>query len=147
MNLKVITPQGGFAVLGDSLASIVEFIKAPPWVVDSVQAWYANEPEKPITVHFAPGYAVVVDAQGMQPSSPTVENDDSDEIDRKASLFSDYHKDFFGVRPDVSGMSREDRAKAYDAITDEIKQFKRTAEGRAFLRSRGWIVDSPAGET
>lgn len=55
-------------------------------------------------------------------------------------LFSDYHKDLFGYRPDCRGMSPEECAAGYDRVAEAHAAMLRTPEGRAQLRADGWNV-------
>jgi uncharacterized protein YbcI len=59
----------------------------------------------------------------------------------KAELVSDYHKDFYGVRPDnLRNMSFEERVALYNRITKEHEAMQKTPEGRALLTQRGWSL-------
>jgi hypothetical protein len=59
--------------------------------------------------------------------------------------FSDFHKDFFGFRPRYATpeqwRSREYLEAAINAIHDQMDRMKETAEGRAELRSQGWVIE------
>jgi len=57
----------------------------------------------------------------------------------KLSLYSDFHKDVFGIRP--SHPATEDEMVAiYDAAVAELEQRRSTPAGRAALREEGWSV-------
>ncbi len=60
------------------------------------------------------------------------------EISRKVSLFSDYHKDFYGYRPNTTGWSREKIVEAYDQLQTEREAMTKTLEGRSELRRNCW---------
>lgn len=59
-----------------------------------------------------------------------------------ASYFSDYYKDVHGVRP--RWIDHTDRVAIIDGIQSldrYMDNMKSTPEGRAFLRSEGWVVE------
>lgn len=63
--------------------------------------------------------------------------------EEKLRLLSDYHKDFYGWRPDTSRMTEDEILAAWDKITAEFEEKKKTPEGRQWLRDRHWCVDEP----
>lgn len=65
---------------------------------------------------------------------------------QKLSLFSDYHKDFCGWRPDTSRMTEDEILDAWDNIDKEFAALKATKEGREKLRVRGWSVLPELGD-
>jgi hypothetical protein len=68
-------------------------------------------------------------------------------VEELQSYFSDFHKDFFGFRPRYATpeqwRSREYLEAAINAIHNTMDKMKLTAEGRAELRSNGWVIDEP----
>lgn len=73
-----------------------------------------------------------------EPLSKTMTNED------KAAIVSDYHKDFYGVRPDRNWMASatvDELAGLYDKISKEFAEKKSTPEGREQLRAQGWKID------
>ena len=68
-------------------------------------------------------------------------------VEELQGYFSDFHKDFFGFRPRYATpeqwRSREYLEAAINAIHDSMDKMKMTAEGRAELRSNGWVIDDP----
>jgi hypothetical protein len=66
-------------------------------------------------------------------------------IDELQSYLSDFHKDFFGFRPRYATpeqwRSREYLEASINAIHNTMDKMKETAEGRAELRSQGWVVE------
>jgi hypothetical protein len=66
-------------------------------------------------------------------------------VEELQSYFSDFHKDFFGFRPRYATpeqwRSREYLEAAINAIHNTMDKMKLTAEGRAELRSNGWVID------
>ena len=68
-------------------------------------------------------------------------------IDELQSYLSDFHKDFFGFRPRYATpeqwRDREYLEASINAIHNTMDKMKLTSEGRAELRSAGWVVDEP----
>ena len=68
-------------------------------------------------------------------------------IDELQSYLSDFHKDFFGFRPRYATpeqwRDREYLEASINAIHNTMDKMKLTSEGRAELRSSGWVVDEP----
>ena len=68
-------------------------------------------------------------------------------IDELQSYLSDFHKDFFGFRPRYATpeqwRDREYLEAAINAIHNQMDRMKATPEGRAELRSAGWVIDEP----
>jgi hypothetical protein len=67
------------------------------------------------------------------------------DVEELQSYFSDFHKDFFGFRPRYATpeqwRSREYLEAAINAIHNTMDKMKLTAEGRAELRSNGWVIE------
>jgi hypothetical protein len=68
-------------------------------------------------------------------------------VEELQGYFSDFHKDYFGFRPRYATpeqwRSREYLEAAINAIHNTMDKMKLTAEGRAELRSNGWVIDEP----
>jgi hypothetical protein len=68
-------------------------------------------------------------------------------VEELQGYFSDFHKDFFGFRPRYATpeqwRSREWLEAAINAIHNTMDKMKLTAEGRAELRSQGWVIEEP----
>ena len=66
-------------------------------------------------------------------------------VEELQGYFSDFHKDFFGFRPRYATpeqwRSREYLEAAINAIHNTMDRMKETAEGRAELRSQGWVIE------
>jgi hypothetical protein len=66
-------------------------------------------------------------------------------VEELQSYLSDFHKDFFGFRPRYATpeqwRSREYLEAAINAIHNQMDRMKATYEGRAELRSRGWVIE------
>lgn len=56
----------------------------------------------------------------------------------KLEVYSDYHKDVFGFRPNC--ITDAQRIAAYDAASAYLTRLKSTRSGRAKLRASGWII-------
>lgn len=65
-------------------------------------------------------------------------------VEELQGYFSDFHKDFYGFRPRYATpeqwRSREYLEAAINAIHNTMDKMKETFEGRAELRSQGWII-------
>jgi predicted deacylase len=65
-------------------------------------------------------------------------------VEELQGYFSDFHKDFFGFRPRYATpeqwRDREYLEAAINAIHNKMDAMKETHEGRAELRSQGWVV-------
>jgi hypothetical protein len=66
-------------------------------------------------------------------------------VEELQSYLSDFHKDFYGFRP-RSATPEQWRDRAYleasiNAIHDTMDSMKETPEGRAELRSQGWVIN------
>ena len=69
-------------------------------------------------------------------------------VEELQGYFSDFHKDFYGMRPRFATpeqwRSREWLESSINAILDAMDRMKETPEGRAELRRQGWVIDEPA---
>lgn len=138
MKLHIITPTGAFRIEGSDSTSIINLISAPPWVATAIKSWLENDGQGEHTVHFAPGYAVIVPQDEQREL-------EQNEILRKFQTYSDYHKDFYGHRPiGVSHLSPRQIAHLYDKIAAKHVEMQQTREGRDKLRANGWLVEEPA---
>ncbi len=57
----------------------------------------------------------------------------------KLSLYSDFHKDVFGIRP-THPATEDEMIAIYDAAVAELEQRRSTPAGRAALREEGWSI-------
>ena len=66
-------------------------------------------------------------------------------VEELQGYFSDFHKDFYGMRPRFATpeqwRSRDWLETSINAIHDVMDKMKETAEGRAELRSQGWVIE------
>jgi hypothetical protein len=66
-------------------------------------------------------------------------------VEELQGYFSDFHKDFYGMRPRFATpeqwRSREWLEASINAIHDAIDAMKKTVSGREQLRANGWVVD------
>jgi hypothetical protein len=66
-------------------------------------------------------------------------------VEELQGYFSDFHKDFYGMRPRFATpeqwRSREWLEASINAIHDAIDVMKKTVSGREQLRADGWVVD------
>jgi len=67
-------------------------------------------------------------------------------VEELQSYLSDFHKDFYGFRPRGIYTPNEWRdpvvlTRAINSIHDALDKMKETPEGRAELRSQGWVVE------
>lgn len=62
---------------------------------------------------------------------------------RKIDQYYEFHKDYYGWSPDTVGMSGDEIVAAYDKISADFAEKKKTSEGREWLRARHWCVDEP----
>lgn len=65
---------------------------------------------------------------------------DTYEYDELADVLSDYHKDVFGYRLRMYGEPRERLIEELDSLDSYMEKMKSTPEGRAQLRTEGWVV-------
>ena len=61
----------------------------------------------------------------------------------KCTLLSDFHKDVYGFRPKVEGLSEKEKVEMYDATCAELDYRKSTLAGRNALRANSWIIPEP----
>ena len=68
-------------------------------------------------------------------------------VEELQGYFSDFHKDFYGFRPRYSTTeqwnSKEYLVAEINSIHDRMDNMKSTAQGRAYLREQGWIIEEP----
>jgi hypothetical protein len=68
-------------------------------------------------------------------------------VEELQGYFSDFHKDFYGFRPRYSTAeqwnSKEYLVTEINRIHDRMDNMKSTAQGRAYLREQGWIIEEP----
>jgi hypothetical protein len=81
----------------------------------------------------------------VSPEDPTGEKAAAAREDRynKIRLFSDYHKDYYGYRPKMSTWTDDEIVAAFDKITADFDEKRKTPEGRQWLRNRHWHVPEP----
>lgn len=67
------------------------------------------------------------------------------ELESAQSIFSDFHKDYYGFRPRFATDEQWNSIAWLDeqikAIHDAMDERKKTPEGRASLRAEGWYID------
>jgi hypothetical protein len=67
------------------------------------------------------------------------------DVEELQSYFSDFHKDFYGMRPRFATpeqwRSREWLEASINAIHDTMDTMKETPAGRAELRANGWVIE------
>jgi hypothetical protein len=67
------------------------------------------------------------------------------DVEELQGYFSDFHKDFYGMRPRFATpkqwRSREWLEASINAIHDAMDKMKETYQGRAELRANGWQID------
>ena len=67
------------------------------------------------------------------------------DVEELQGYFSDFHKDFYGMRPRFATpeqwRDREWLEASITAIHDTIDAMKKTFSGREELRRQGWVVD------
>jgi hypothetical protein len=67
------------------------------------------------------------------------------DVEELQGYFSDFHKDFYGMRPRFATpeqwRSREWLEASINAIHDTMDAMKLTPSGRAELRSQGWVIE------
>ena len=66
-------------------------------------------------------------------------------VEELQGYFSDFHKDFYGMRPRF-GTPEQWRDRNWleteiNTIHNAMDRMKETPEGRAELRSQGWVID------
>jgi hypothetical protein len=66
-------------------------------------------------------------------------------VEELQGYFSDFHKDFYGFRPRFGTpeqwRDREWLEAQINRIHDTMDAMKETPEGRAELRSQGWVIE------
>jgi hypothetical protein len=66
-------------------------------------------------------------------------------VEELQGYFSDFHKDYYGMRPRFATPEQwRDRAwleASINAIHDTLDNMKKTFKGREELRRQGWVVD------
>jgi hypothetical protein len=69
-------------------------------------------------------------------------------VEELQGYFSDFHKDFYGMRPRFATpeqwRDREWLESSINAIHDTMDRMKETPEGRAELRANGWHIEESA---
>lgn len=69
------------------------------------------------------------------------------ELESAQSIFSDFHKDFYGYRPRFATEEQWNSIAWLDeqilAIHNAMDEMKKTPEGRAQLREQGWVIEEP----
>jgi hypothetical protein len=67
------------------------------------------------------------------------------DVEELQGYFSDFHKDFYGMRPRFATPEQwRDRSwleSSINAIHDALDAMKKTESGRAELRAAGWVID------
>lgn len=139
MKIIVCNNEGSFGIEGKDFESIARLLLLPPWAITVYQAWSRNGWRDDLTLHVAEGFTVMVEAPAKEPVVAVPESELA-AVFHKASLYSDFHKDFYGTRPIYDGASPRELAARFDAIHSEIQVMKSTPEGRAKLRADGWEV-------
>jgi hypothetical protein len=71
--------------------------------------------------------------------------DNQTELEELQSIFSDFHKDFFGYRPRFATTEQWNSIdwlqEQIDGIHNTMDAMKKTPEGRFALRESGWHID------
>ena len=66
-------------------------------------------------------------------------------IEQLQSYFSDFHKEFYGVRPRFATIEqwrdREWLISSIEGIHNQMDAMKETFAGREELRAQGWVID------
>lgn len=66
-------------------------------------------------------------------------------VEELQGYFSDFHKDFYGMRPRFGSPEQwRDRSwleSEINTIHNAMDEMKETPEGRAELRSQGWVIE------
>ena len=67
------------------------------------------------------------------------------DVEELQGYFSDFHKDFYGMRPRFATPEQwRDRSwleSSINAIHDALDAMKKTESGRAELREAGWVIE------